>query len=920
MGDAAEHTAPRALHRRTAVGEAPDRLDLLLDACEAGDGEWNLQTGEVRFSERWTGMLGYATADLAPLILARWDAMCHPDDWLKLLVARDAVLSGHTDRWRVESRMRHRNGQWRCLEVRAVVMSRDAEGRPEWMCGAQFDNTAAREDEQRWRARADMSADWYWQSDEQHRVTRYEAGPRWADPQSRARFIGLRRNEFERVQPPSIGWDGFHAVLDQQRSFVGLGYGLLGDDQRLQTWVEIDGRPLFDAEGRFKGYEGIGRDVTQAQKAAIALRHSLEMIDLLFESIPVPVAQKDLAGRYTRVNRALCELFGVDPIQVLGQPTSALVSEASRAQHEAADQQLLRQGSGQLCYEARQRLRDGRHLDTLVTKSVLKDSDGVVIGLVATLVDISEMKRVERDLAEAKAAAESASEAKTTFLSTMSHEIRTPINGVMGMAEVLGRSLLDPEQSRMVQVILESGRGLLSVIDGVLDFSKIEAGKLQLEAEPVALEALTESVCDALEPLAQQNHVHLRPWVSIEVGQGVLADPTRLRQLLFNLIGNAIKFGAGQPGAPLPVDVRVWREDGLTCLRVSDQGIGMSADQLARLFSPFMQADASTTRRYGGTGLGLAICKRLVEAQAGRIEVHSTPGQGTRIEVRLPLPTGVLPAPYSAGPHESSLLAGVVCLLDAGEDDTRSTHGSDDIHQWLYRAGARLVRVDGLTALGPVHSTPDAPAVLVRLGARSAGRPALSDTALPVVRIVPGDALAPDLAAAGQPVVGRRRRWAVVQAVAHAAGRTLPAPTPTATPPAPLAPPGPLRRVLVAEDDPINQLVIQRQLSLLGFDVVVVGDGARAFALWREGDFSLLLTDLHMPALDGFALAAAVRRDERERVLPRRTPILALTASAFVSEARQATEAGIDDVLTKPVQMAVLQASLIRLMEGAARA
>lgn len=886
----------------TALGV--DRLELLLSACGGAQGDFNLQTGEVRFSDRWFEMLGHQATPLAVEDMAAWDRLCHPDDLSKLGEAREQLARGETDRLHVEARMRHGHGQWRHIEVFGSVLSRNDADRVGWVTTIQFDRTDEREEEQRWRTRADMSADWYWQTDAQHRVSRYEAGPRWVDPISKARFLGLRRDQFQGIEAPPGGWEAFYAVLDRHEPFKGLGYTLLTQDGSAQMWVEIDGRPLFDADGRFLGYEGVGRDVTETQRTAAALRRSLDMVDALFESIPVPVVQKDLQGRYSRVNRAFGELFEVDAAAVLGGQANVLMDNASSLVHTRADEHLLSHGDGRLQYEACQTLHSGTVIDTLVTKSVIKDRLGRTTGLVASLVDITAMKRFERALAEAKAAAEAASDAKSAFLSTMSHEIRTPINGVLGMAELLGRTRLDAEQARMVEVILESGRGLLHVIDGVLDFSKIEAGKMQLEPEPARLEAIVESVCDALEPLAAQNNVCLRPWTSPQADECVMVDPTRMRQILLNLIGNAIKFGAGTDDAPLSVWVRVTREGTTTRLSVIDQGIGMGVDQQARLFSPFTQGDTSTTRRYGGTGLGLAICKRLVEAHGGRIELESAPGQGARFDVWLPLPAHAL-----ARPSTDAVLEGLNCIVHDGD----TAHGDEDIARWLSDAGASVHPVASMPEMAAAATELQAPLIVV--SARSETVLAqYSSTGLPVVWISHGHHAQPAPAGDKRLTIGRRRHWPLLRSVARAAGRQVAAgefaPTLFSIP----LQAGPRRRVLVAEDDPINQLVIQQQLDVLGYDVVVAGDGELAMRLWRDGGFDMLLTDLHMPSIDGFELAAAIRREERELGQPARIPILALTASVMAAEAQQARQAGIDHCLKKPVQMSVLYETIHALM------
>jgi signal transduction histidine kinase/FixJ family two-component response regulator len=390
----------------------------------------------------------------------------------------------------------------------------------------------------------------------------------------------------------------------------------------------------------------------------------------------------------------------------------------------------------------------------------------------------------ERDVAEkARAEAEAANRAKATFLAAMSHEIRTPMNGVLGMMEVLERSSLEPAQARNVAVMRQSAQGLLRIIDDVLDFSKIDAGRMDIEAAPFSLSELIAATVKTMMPQARRKHLKLSAEPPSAGPDRVIGDPTRVRQILFNLVGNAIKFT--DRGFVRVRAMSRAQGDGsvLTSLMVTDSGIGMDENTRARLFEPFMQADSSTTRRFGGTGLGLSIVRRLAQLMGGDVEVETAPGEGARFTVHLRL------------------------------SEARPTAAPADIE---------------------------------------------------------GDGLPPSF-------------------------------TPWAT----------AARLLVVDDHPVNLEVILRQLELLGLSAETAEDGATALVKWRKAPHDVMLLDLHMPVLDGFGLAKAIRREEARRGLPR-TALVAVTADAMKGRDARCYAAGIDGFLTKPVSIEALARALGR--------
>ena len=537
--------------------------------------------------------------------------------------------------------------------------------------------------------------------------------------------------------------------------------------------------------------------------------------------------------------------------------------------------------------------------------------------------DVNRHDQLEQQLLQAKRSAESAAMAKGEFLATMSHEIRTPLNGIIPMLDLIARGKLAPDQREMLRTAHESSQQLLRIVDDILDYSKLEANRLELEITSFNLREVLEAVMQLMQRSAEGKGLRLELNIDPNVRLPVRGDPIRLRQVLTNLIGNAIKF-TERGGIQLNVR-RLGETAAQHQLRfeVRDTGIGIGHAQQQRLFNAFTQADASTTRLYGGTGLGLAICKRIVDLMGGQIGVHSEPGQGSTFWFESPLLKVIGDVRIRQTAHDAQRVLAI----------TPNLRLRQRIALLLPNWGATVSIVETTQEALERLRQPTAPgsqgfvAVLadydgLRHSARALHRALRRNPAHAQVRLLwlYGEEAIPEELREGADILPRQapdadlRSSLLAPPPAVASGREeLALTTPTAAPEESIeAPAGPPPRLLLVEDNPVNLLVAQKLLAALGFNCDTAANGDLALKRMQADAFDLVLMDCQMPVLDGYAATRRWRELEAERADGTRLPIVAMTANAMAGDRQRCLDAGMDDYLAKPVSREQLEGCLHR--------
>jgi PAS domain S-box-containing protein len=686
-------------------------------------------------------------------------------------------------------------------------------------------------------------------------------------------------------------------------------------------WVYTRSKTVAaSTSGRPTRIIGTVQDITARREAEQALRESqaeTRKLSLVASKTDNPVLIASPDGRIEWVNESFTRVMEYSLDEVVGKTPTDFMHGADVDPGTLKQIRVAMAGGQGLSTDVVNYSKSGRKYHLRLEIQPIRSENGQLQNFIAIETDITSRVETEQNLRRAKLEADEASRAKSEFLASMSHEIRTPMNGVIGMTSLLMETQLNPEQRDFVNTIRTSGEALLTIINDILDFSKIESGKLELEHMPFELAVCIEEALDLFALQASAKKLEIVYHIAPGVPTWIMGDITRLRQVVVNLVNNAVKF---TPSGSIAIEIaRLPAPGGASTSRfmlefaVRDSGIGIPRDRLDRLFKAFSQVDSSTTRKYGGTGLGLAISQRLSILMGGGIRVESTVGHGSSFIFTIATEAAALRAEPALPPGLELLRDGVVlCVEDHPVTQRR-------LASMLTPLGARcLFAENAAVALELVKTLPEPPRLIIIDGDETEGVSAV-DALLPIkaprLLMLPFGQTAPAAPADHQPFTSIFKPFKTASLL-HTLGFLFnPASASVASSSTAsaftqrLAEECPLD-VLLAEDNAVNQKVALRFLERLGYRADAVSNGLEAVTTLEARHYHLVLMDLQMPEMDGLEASRQIRR----RLSPERQPkIVALTANAMQGDRERCLEAGMDDYISKPVKLHEIEAAIRRL-------
>ncbi|MBI2726413.1 MAG: PAS domain S-box protein [Polaromonas sp.] len=878
------------------------QFNYAFDHAATGMAVIGLDSRRLKVNNAFCRMLGYSEAEMLSRTIHE---VTHPDDIHWDLSQRKRALAGEIETYQWEKRYIHKAGHilWGYLTSSLV---RDADRTPLYFIVQVQDITELkqkeqilRDSEERFRALTLLSSDWFWEQDENFRFVHVsEPDVAWSSN------IGKTRWELSGTLLEERVWAAHRSQLERHEPFRDFEVPRLDQTGEIR-YRSISGVPIFDATGRFTGYRGIGRDITEARRVAEALRDSESQLRQITDTVPAMIAYVDVDHCFRFHNKACEEAFGLSFGQIHGKHLRDVLGGKI---YQAVSPHVEEVLSGYpVTYERTQKTAHGELRDYVVNYFPRYGDgaeEGEVIGFYSLATDVTEFKRMNR-------AAESANRSKSEFLANMSHEIRTPMNAIVGLAHLVLKTELTARQRDYLVKMQSSGQHLLGILNDILDFSKVEAGKLGIEHADFEFEKLLDNLSNLLSEKSNDKGLELVFDIGPDVPQNLIGDSLRLGQVLINLVNNAVKFT--ETGV-IVVSARVEQlgeQEVLLRFAVKDTGIGLTQEQIGRLFQSFEQADSSTTRKFGGTGLGLAISKKLVELMGGEVGVESEVGAGStfwftaRLGVSLLKRRELVPLPNLRGRNvlvvDDNEIARTVIVdmlkamsFQVGQassgkmavEEVRKAATANRSFEIIY-LDWRMPVMDGIETARQIQSLGLYPAphlVMVTAHGREELLKELETTDIEDTLFKPVNPsilfdMTMDL------LGGAPARQCEVQEV------------PASSDYAGL---GAIKgaRILLVEDNDINQIVAGELLKDAGFAVDFADNGEIALEMLGKATYDLVLMDMQMPVMGGVEATVALRKLPQLRNLP----VIAMTANVMAQDRQQCLDAGMNDFLVKPIE------------------
>lgn len=681
-----------------------------------------------------------------------------------------------------------------------------------------------------------------------------------------------------------------------------------------RTWSEIIKGPLYDADNNISGVQILFWDATEKKATEAAFERERHLLHTLLDNVPDSIYFKDRHSRFVRISRGMAKKFNLAGPDVAIGKTDADIFTGEHADQARQDElRIMQTGEPLIASIERETWPDRPDSWCSTTKLPLYDPRGRIVGTFGISRDITDLIAAEQALRDARDSADRANASKSEFLANMSHEIRTPMNGIIGMTELLSHTPLKEDQRSFVEMIEQSAKSLLRVINDILDFSKIEAGKLDLEFRPFDLRRCVTHAARILAVRASAKQVELILEIEPDVPNALCGDADRLRQILVNLVGNAIKFTsqgeisirvAVAHGPPTHTDYTLH-------FSVRDTGIGIPPDKQRTIFESFVQADVSTTRQYGGTGLGLSISSQLVEMMRGKIWLESEVGVGSTFHFTATFTLTKHPEATQEFAEQSISLKGFQVLIVDDNAASRETlaaslsdramsvqtaasaaaarqlytefsHGSSDRSALI--VASNVSDSTGLELVADLHHVrPDFHPLVILLTSLAIPIPADFSERHRLIAVLQKPALQSEICAALRQTLSGRKcvTSPATSQLSPANARGF--------------------RFLLAEDGEINRAVFVGLLERAGHQITTVEDGQSAIEAWREFEFDAIFMDVQMPRLDGLQATEIIRQEERSSGA--HIPIIAITAAAMQGDRARCREAGMDDYLSKPIDI-----------------